>query len=208
MEAEYGLEDSDDPMGDAVRTVAATLADAKQMLMEKAEEMGIDLEAAANDPAVTESIERQRDTVESQEAVELAKDYAVEARHVLETSDEWIGDPDDPMSEEMLTILHWYLFFIVGKVHSGYHGILDIDGYEDNEELRDTQSYANGQMKIALISIERSILVWTYLLNGANASIIRPWVEKLEKIKSLVEAKFPNARDFVRPGFDEIETVM
>lgn len=209
MEAEWGsLEDPADPIGDVIDVVRDSFAEAKQMLVEHAEEMGIDLEAAANDPAVAESIERQRETVENQEAVELAKNYALEARHVLESCDEWIADPDDPMTGEMLTILQSYLFFIVGKVHGGYHGLLDIDGYEDSEELLDTQSYANGQMKIALISIERSVLAWTYLQNESNASIICPWIEKLEKIKSLIEAKFPNARDFVRPGFDEIEAVM
>jgi hypothetical protein len=30
----------------------------------------------------------------------------------------------------------------------------------------------------------------------------------LEKIRANCEQKFPNARDFLRPGFDEIETVM
>jgi hypothetical protein len=48
----------------------------------------------------------------------------------------------------------------------------------------------------------------SYLLNESNSSVIRPEIVRLEKIKSLVETKFPNAREFVRPGFDEIEAVM
>jgi len=208
QEAAAGLEDSDDPMGDAVRTVAAALADAKRMLMEKAEEMGIDLEAAANDPEITEGMERQRSAVEGQEAVELAKSYAMDTRHVLGSAEEWVSDPDDPMTAEMLEIIQWYLFFIAAKVHRGYHGIIDLDGDEEIDELLDTQSDANGSIKIAIIAIERCILAWTYLLNGSNSSVIRPEIERLEKIKSLVETKFPNAREFVRPGFDEIEMVM
>lgn len=206
MEAERGsLDDSDDPIGDALDVVRESFAEAKEMLIERAEEMGIDIDAAMNDPEIDASIKRTRETVESHEAVELAKDYAVNVRHVLGAPNDWAGDLDDPMTAEMLTILQWYQFFIAAKVHGSYHGIMDTDGYEDPDQLVNPQSYANGQAKISLISIERSVLAWTYLLNGSNAAVIRPWIEKLEKIKSLLETKFPNAREFVRPGFDEIE---
>ncbi len=208
MEAASGIEDSDDPMGDAIRTVAAAFADAKRMLMEKADELGIDLESAVNDPEIAECIERQRSAVKGEEAVELARNYALETRHVVDASGEWLGSDDDPMAEEMLEILRWYLFFIAAKVHRGYHGIIDLDGEEDRDELLDTQSDANGSIKIALIAIERSILAWTYLIDINNASIIRPEIETLETIQQSIETKFPNARDFVRPGFDEIEMVM
>lgn len=208
MEAESELSASDNPMGDALRTVAQSLADAKQMLIEKAEEFGIDVEVALTDPEIEESMERQRAAVEGFEAVELAKQYALAGRHVFDATKEWLADADDPMSNEMLEILHWYVFFIAAKIHRGYHGIIDLDGDEDWEELQDTQSDANGSIKIALIAIERSILAWTYLLSKDNGKIIRPQIELLKKIMSLVETKFPNARNFIRPGFDEIEMVM
>ena len=207
-QAQADLANSEDPIGDAVRTVAMAFADAKRMLMEKAEEMGIDLEAAMNDPEIEAGIERRREAVESEDAVELARNYGLETMSVLETSPEWLADTDDPMTGEMLEILRWYLFLIGAKVHRGYHGILDLDGFEDRDELLDTQSDANGSIKIALISIERSILAWTYLCDENNKSVIRPVIEKLEIVKQKVEQKFPNARDFVRPGFDEIEMVM
>lgn len=209
MEQEYKLEESEDPMGDALETVANALADAKEMLLEKAEEMGIDLYEAMNDPEVEESLQRAKETVESEEAVELAKQYALETRHILEKPEGWAGDADeDPMILEMLEILRYYLFSIAVKVHSSFHAVLDIDGYEDPEQLSDTQSDANGNAKITLILIERSVLAWSYLMNPSNAEIIRPVIARLETIKHLLETKFPNAREFIRPGFDELEAVM
>lgn len=210
MEKELGVDEDDgDPIGAAVQTVGNALAEAKRMLIEKAEEMGIDLEEAMNDPAVDESLRRAKETVEAEEAVELSKQYTLETRHILERPENWAGDPDDdPMIVEMLEILRYYLFSIAVNVHSSFHAVLDVDGYEDPEQLSDTQSYANGTAKITLILIERSILAWSYLMNASNAHTIRPIIERLETVKLLVEKKFPNAREFVRPGFDEIETVM
>ena len=112
------------------------------------------------------------------------------------------------MIAEMVAILRYYLFSIAVKVHSSFHALLDVDGYEDPEQLSDTQSHANGTAKITLILIERSILAWNYLLNAENAESIGPVIARLEKVKSLLETKFPNAREFIRPGFDEIGMVM
>ena len=94
------------------------------------------------------------------------------------------------------------------KVHSSYHAALDDDGFPDPEELNDTQSYANGTAKITLIIIERSISSWNYLRNESNSRLLDPVIDRLETIKRMLETKFPNAREFIRPGFDEIETVM
>ncbi len=197
-----------DPVGDAVRTVAAALADAQRMLIEHAAELGIDLEAEANDPELVAGIERRHAAVKSANAVKLANEYADEARKLLEANGERLSDIEDPMTSEMIEILEWYVFFIAAKVHRGYHGLIDLDGDEETDQLEDTQSDANGSIKIALIAIERSILAWTYLINADNSGVIRPLIDRLEDIKRIVEAKFTHARDFIRPGFDEIEMVM
>ncbi|MBP6003964.1 MAG: hypothetical protein KA746_11065 [Pyrinomonadaceae bacterium] len=207
-ESRHDLEHSDDPIRDGVRAVAIALADAKRMLLEKAEEMGVDLESMIGDPELADNIERRRAAADDNDVVRLAKSYALEARSVLKTSLEWNRGENDPIAAEMLEILDWYVFFIAAKVHRGYHGIANLDGTEEIEELLDSQSDANGSIKVGLIAIERSILAWTYLLSTDNINVVRPQIERLEKIRSLIETKFPTARDFVRPGFDEIETVM
>lgn len=208
-EAAYNLDESDDPMGDALAVVAKSFADAKEMLIEKAEEMGIDLDEAMNDPEIDVSLERARNATESEPAVELAKQYALETRHILNQPEEWAGDPEeDPKILEALEVIQYYLFSVAVKVHSSYHAVLDIDGYEDPEELENTQSYSNGTAKVTLILLERSISSWNYLMNESNAQLIRPIVNRLETIKGMLEQKFPNAGEFIRPGFDELEMVM
>lgn len=208
-EAAYNLEESLDPMGDALNIVAESFAEAKEKLIEHAEEMGIDLDEAMNDPDVEAGIERTRHNTESQPAVELAKGYALETRHILEKAEEWAGDPEeDPQLLEALEVLRYYLFSVAVKVHSSYHAVLDIDGYENPEELSDTQSYANGTAKVTLMLIERSISSWNYLRNETNDLLLDPIIERLGTIKQMLEEKFPNAREFIRPGFDEIETIM
>ena len=76
------------------------------------------------------------------------------------------------------------------------------------EKLTDTQSDADGSIKIALIAIDRSMMAWTNLLSNENATQIHPLISLLETIRQNTEKKFPNAGDFVRPGFDEIEILM
>jgi hypothetical protein len=129
---------------------------------------------------------------------------------MLEANDDWLifSALDETAQEEMLSIIYWYQFFITAKVQRGFHGILDFDGKEDEEELNDSQSDANGSIKIALIAVERSIMAWTNLMTDENAQTIAPYISLLKTIKQKAETKFPNAQDFVRPGFDEIEIVM
>lgn len=203
------LEDSDDPMGDTLRAVAESLAEARGMLIEKADEMGIDLESAMNDPAIEESMQRSRETVDSEEAAQLAWQYSLETRSLLENAETWAGDTDeDPIIDDTLEVIRYYLFSIGVNVKSSFNAALDDDGYYDDDLLCDSQSYANGTAKRTLIILERSILSWAYLMNEQNAEILRPVIARLEKTRDLLEAKFPNAREFIRPGFDEIENVM
>ena len=203
------IEDSDDPMCDTLMVVSESLAEAKQMLLEQAEERGIDLIEAMNDPEVEIGIERARETADSEEASILARRYSMETRSLLENPETWAGDEiDDPIVADTLEVLRHYLFSVAVNVHSCFHAALDIDGYDDPDAIIDTQSYANGTAKITLIIVERSILGWTYLMNESNSDLLRPVIERLERIAQLLESKFPNAREFIRPGFDEIQTVM
>jgi hypothetical protein len=78
----------------------------------------------------------------------------------------------------------------------------------DEEELNNLQSDANGSIKIALIAVTRSIMAWTNLMTDKNSKTIAPYISLLKTIKQKADTKFPNAKYFMRPGFDEIEIVM
>ena len=64
---------------------------------------------------------------------------------------------------------------------------------------------SDGSAKIALIAIDRSIEAWIKLLQllPDHEDAIIPLLAALQKIKKSGEAEFPDARKFVRPGFDE-----
>jgi hypothetical protein len=209
MEAEMFDEEKNIDGEAFARKLSNIFADAKAMIVQKAEEFGID-PTPISDEEFNEIRAREEEFLKGDEITALAEQYAEEADPVLESRNEWL--PSSPANgaaqEEVIAVLYWYLFFIAAKIQRGIHGLLDVDGFEDPDQTRDPQSDANGQIKIALIAIERSILAWTYLLDESNADRIRPLIRLLDVIKYRTEEKFPGARDFVRPGFDEIETVM
>lgn len=191
------------------RRLAANFAEASIMLKEKAEEFGVELNIVS-DEEFAEIQERGDEFIENQELTKLAENYRKETRKTLEEKDEWLifSTLDDAARTEMLEIIQWYQYFISAKIRRGFHGILDFDGNPDEAELTDTQSDANGSIKIALIAAERSIMAWTALLSDENAARISPIISLLKTIQQIAEKKFPDARNFLRPGFDEIETVM
>ena len=202
-------EDKDIESGNFVRTISRILNEARTMLVEKAEEFGIDLDQPP-DPEILEIREGKREMVRTDELSEMATGYAMAAGPILESmhADLRVLAAEDPAIAEMFEILGWYLFFISAKVQRGLNSIIDDDGDEDWDELNDVQSDANGSVKIALIAMERSILAWTYIMPDAGSEEIRSMIELLERIRSQTERKFPIARQFIRPGFDELEMVM
>ncbi len=209
MEAEFFAGEKDIGSEAFVRNLANILEDAKAMLAAKAEEFGIDVNELAQEE-ITEIRENKREFVKSDELTALAEKYAWDVAPVLDAVDQWIPEPDieESTTNEVLAVLHWYRFFISAKIERGLHGIADEYGDENFEQLADPQSDANGSIKTALIAIERSILAWTFLLTQSNAESLRPFIQLLELIKRKAEDKFPRARDFIRPGFDEIDVVM
>lgn len=207
MEQEYSDEQRDINTEAFVQNLANIFADAKAMILEKAEEFGFD-PFALSDKEFHEIQQRQDSFIDSQDLTKLAERYSAEAGKTLDAKELLAADPEDEAEAEVISVLYWYQHFIAAKIQRSLLGMLDIDGFEDDSERNDPQSDANGSAKIALIAIERSLLAWTYVISPKNADRVRPLIELLEKLKYITEEKFPKARDFVRPGFDEIDTVM
>ncbi len=209
MEADFFAGEKELDSEDFARNLANILADAKKIMAAKAEEFGIDVNELAREE-IAELSEHKHESVKADELTKLAEKYAWDVAELLDVSEEWADVPDAEGSivHEVLAVLHWYRFFIAAKIERALHGIADDVGDTDIDPVADPQSDANGSIKIALIAIERSILAWTYLLDENTAGRIRPFIQLLELTKRKTEEKFPRAHDFVRPGFDEIETVM
>lgn len=63
----------------------------------------------------------------------------------------------------------------------------------------------NGSAKIALVSVDRLIAAWAVILseNSEMEDEILDILINLAEIRKRTELYFPDARKFIRPGFDE-----
>ncbi len=131
---------------------------------------------------------------------------------------------------EAAEVIRWYQFFITVKLLRALSDIGEVDEEEihdeqmitfdapwsasddQNEDIdydeimaRTSLMDANGSAKIALAAIDRSIAAWRVLQMALpeKSKTIKPLLINLEKLRHLTETRFPHARDFIRPGFDE-----
>jgi len=181
------------------------------MIKETAEEMGVDLDAIAVDENI------KKDPPVPDLIGHLSKKYAssvntwFEANQYLIIEEENRGDlrlasQQDELGEievkvaDAVEIIRWYQYFIHVKLHRACDSA-DEDG-EDDGFPKDS----DGSAKVALIGIDRSIAAWKILLPHLAMDGSQPihLIEALENLKPRVENRFPDARTFVRPGFDEI----
>ncbi|MEZ4768797.1 MAG: hypothetical protein R2844_10290 [Caldilineales bacterium] len=99
--------------------------------------------------------------------------------------------------------IRWYLFFISVKLQRALHSL----GSEAREPefWEDMPRDSDGSAKISLIAIDRSTGAWATLMEAfpERQMLTLPILALLTRLRQDVEAEFPNAWSFVRPGFDE-----
>ena len=201
--------------------MAQNLEDAVALLEEKAAEMGLDLDAITDDE-VDEQLEQQRRSIEEHPISKKVSLYASSTEEWLRANKdllkEWqekledyykIGLDEKQSLEEIrsvaeaVEIIRYYQYFIILKINRAISGKLQDEnyGFEDNE-----QKDYDGSAKIALIAIDKSISSWHYLMDEfeQKQDEILDILALLDNIKTNTETYFPDARAFVRPGFDEV----
>ena len=190
---------------------------AKEMILEQAEELGIDLTDAEMTEAGTEE-ERVRRDAESH-------DLAVWSGEYMKTVDKWFkdqegafkrrgdalilehemgipgGDPERQVMDlkDCVDVVRWYQCQINVKL---MRALMQGERWEDDEDGFSSDS--DGSAKVALIGVDRSIAAWVELCEqfpNERDNIIDVLV-LLDRIRKRVEREFPGARSFVRPGFD------
>ncbi len=203
------------------------------MILEWAEEMGVDLESAEAEAAIVERGQQR----------EEAKEHplSVSARHYAEMVQKWFKDEfaveenvhdditgkansveEDINVSDAVDVIRWYEFFIAAKTYRALMGLEDIGNEDpsdtnidpfsdddiDDEDvlLRAACHDSDGSAKIALIAIDRSLSAWRVMQNALpeKTESTVPMLIELEKLRRGIEQIFPRARDFVRPGFDEV----
>lgn len=194
-------------------------------------EAGTELAVGAPPPQdATEAARRQRfvdDIMEAQAAAETADfaEYEREENERKERIDDssvttgamklallaltWFRDNKatcnavaDPRVKEAIEVARWDSTFIGAKLRRALRGrdeyLHDEDPYEDP-----VQNDWNGSAKVALICIKRSAGAWATIAQATGDSDATVIAEELRQLGAIVQREFPDARRFVRPGFDQ-----
>lgn len=103
--------------------------------------------------------------------------------------------------EDTIEIVRWYQHQIYVKTMRAVSGKIDERSLMLDEDL---PKDSDGSAKVALIGIDRSIAAWlelrTYLPERKDDII--DLLVHLDRLRKKIEKFFPDARSFVRPGFD------
>lgn len=197
-----------------------------EMVRATAKESGIDLDDPELETAVAEQERAERRlAAKNFPLVRVAKDYMTatgqwldHAKPLLEAKvgelntqvklD--IGDPagDAEKLSDFTDVIQWYQHFIYVKLRRAISGRARED-METDEELKQFPKDSDGSAKIALIAMDRSIAAWSGLreaLSGDGGDSILDLLAQLAKIRRETEKLFPQARSFIRPGFDAPQT--
>ncbi len=220
-EEKFGDLQSTDATNEAFwEKLGETLHETMTMLKEMAAEKGIDLDAIDIEEEQAERRFEERSVARM--TTHLAKSY-------ISMTNDWFdanvyiyeddGDTFEAISAPNSTnstlrkdtmplidgvdVIRWYQHQIYVKLKRAYRSIQD----EKLEELDDFPKDSDGSTKVALIGIDRSISAWGEILKFLpdQEENILGIVAHLERLSNRTEADFPDARAFVRPGFDEKE---
>jgi hypothetical protein len=197
------------------------------MLQEKADELGIDL-ARAPDAAAASEAQAMQETMDAHPLLQAAEEYAGMAggwlaAHGQADGDACVSPPVSPAfdaapgparrpaaareggrpllsAREAIAIVGWHRHQIAAKLTRALAS--DPPGSDQGGD-EPVQTDANGSAKVALLAIERSLDAWFEMLhaNHDTGAIVRI-LDYLNTLRDDVTRVFPDARRFVRPGFD------
>ena len=228
------------------RKLESIFKETHQMILDWAEEAGVDLSAVDAEEAIATEQRHEADAKQHQLSISarryadmvqqwFTEEFAVEENVHDDTNGNSERNEDDIDRNDALEVVRWYQFFIAVKLFRALMGAKEAvpdeelpdtgidaifaqteDETEDGEGAEDAEMLealygaaaddSEGSAKIALIAIERSVNAWRVLQNSLpeKADTIIPLLLELERLRRTAEQTFPTARDFVRPGFDEV----
>lgn len=162
-----------------------------------------DIELSFNDE--TEKYELVKDAVYYSE---LAHNWLMNHNHYFDNHEIlWETKGNLQINREALMVVKWFSLFISVKMRRAISVFTDAALFDkdDPDEIEANEYEMNGTAKITLIAIDRSIEAWKTLLGKLPEfkSKIGWFIEILEDLRNKTEDQFPQARSFIRPGFDE-----
>jgi len=206
--------------------------EAHDMILELAEEAGLDRETFEAEVDLVDREQHRQDAKQHElslsarryaEMVErwFTEEFLVEENVHDDTNGKSKNMEDDIDIGDAIEVIRWYQFFAAAKVYRALMGLEDKiiegtsavdDAIKDNELDEDELQFggggndSDGSAKIALIAVDRSSSAWRLMQSSLpeKADSINPMLLELERLRRTTEQVFPYARDFIRPGFDEV----
>ena len=199
--------------------LSETFQETLSMLKEMAAEKGIDLDSI--------ELDEEDDFDKQFEDPSIVHMVAHMAYAYIGMVDEWfdsnvyIFDDDHPAikaiaaeaaqtqpDEDTITlidsveVIRWYQHQMYVKLRRALHSAYD-EAREDDSE--DYPKDSDGSAKVSLIGMDRSISAWGKILKyfPDEEESVLGIIAHLERLRRRAETEFPDARAFVRPGFDD-----
>ncbi len=198
-----------------------TFSDIHEMLAETMEEQGIDYETfKAEALAEAEANPEEEIDWHEHELARQAHNYQQNARaffdkhaDVFENKEKELNqmidigmnqkqiEHDAIVIKDCFEVINWYMFFMEVKL------IRALSSRHDEKDDADAADYpldSNGSCKVSLLAMDSTIDAWEKLLNlfAELADEMVDILSQLNALRNAVEKEFPNARSFVRAGFD------
>lgn len=185
------------------RKLSEVFKETLELLEEMGKEWGIDLKSldleSAGDAAAAKT-----EAARSHVVYRAAESYSKLAEKWLKENDALFSFgtiPDGEVTiDEAVQVIRWYQHLIAVKVMRAIRGKAEEDEEGPDEFPRDS----DGSAKVALIGIDRSIGAWGVIprCNRLYEKSVLEMVSLLKLLREAVEATFPAARSFFRPGLD------
>jgi hypothetical protein len=188
--------------------------ESQEMLTEWAEEAGVDLTEV--DEETVKTHKRRRDAAMKHRLAVAGEKYASDVTDWFNefAARSTVSDlaPDQQELEqseevaEAAEVIHWYQYQIAVKsmraLSSRSNEVEDMNDPDFESFPKDS----DGSAKVALVGIDRSISAWRLMQLAVpeKTESIVPLILQLEQLRKRAEKEFPNARAFIRPGFDEV----
>lgn len=204
-------------------TLTKVFDETREMIENIAREEGIDLANLKPDPELEKQLKEQDEKIENHELSIASREYGnqvhkwfknendifkVKGKELAQNftmgiTDEKLVKKQIKTLEEDVEIIQWYQHFIHVKL---MRSLLNNDDIFNSEGEDNYPKDSDGSAKVALIAIERSIAAWAKMQQHFpdKADDILDFLVSLDRLRRKVDLEFPNARKFVRPGFDTL----
>ncbi|MDZ7292302.1 MAG: hypothetical protein ONB44_21125 [candidate division KSB1 bacterium] len=194
----------------------------KEMLYEMAKERGIDLDAS-DYVEVKRQERRHRKKAEHHELARAASTYGKMVDEWFETEQALFMEKEQELNTmlqleisghephrqaasivDAVEVIRWYQHQIYVKL---MRALMQDDFELLDDEGKPFPKDSDGSAKVALIAMDRSIAAWGTLHEHfpEKTDSILNLLLQLDRLRRKTEQHFPNARSFVRPGFDTVE---